>query len=144
MTSPLNINLIIPFNDNKGMRLKLYRREIEAFRDNLDSRVVEIREELQSLFGDGFELNISPRSDGNSKKYYWRFKSAKRDRKYNRLQAESVRSYLLPFGDERWQRVKSIEEELIYVNANLKLIKGMLDAIDQSEEELSSFRQNLP
>ena len=141
MSSPLNINLLIPFKDNKGLRLNLYRREIEAFRSDLDARVADFREDLISLFGKDFELNLSSRSDGNTKKYYWRFKSAKRDRKYNRLHAESVSSYLLPFGDERWQRVKSIEEELIYINANLKLIKGMLDAIDQSETELNQFRQ---
>ena len=135
MTLPLNINLIIPFKDNKGRRLSLYRGEIETFREGLAGRVEELKEELGELFGEAVELTIAARSDGNSRKYYWRFKSSKRDRKYNRLHTDSVVDYLSVFDDSRKLRLREVEEELIYVNANLKLIKGMLDAIDQSVEE---------
>lgn len=133
---PLNINILIPFKDNKGQRRNLYRLEIVRFSERLDSRVVELRSELIDMFGPDFALNITARSDGNSKKYYWRFKSSKRDRKFNRLGVSSVLEYLAEFDDQRRLRVKEIEEELIYINGNLKLVKGMLDAIDQVEEEL--------
>lgn len=133
---PLNINILIPFKDNKGQRRNLYRLEIVRFSERLDSRVVDLRSELIDLFGADFALNITARSDGNSKKYYWRFKSSKRDRKFNRLGVSSVLEYLAEFDDQRRLRVKEIEEELIYINGNLKLVKGMLDAIDQVEEEL--------
>lgn len=113
----------------------MYRNEIELFKDNIGMRVEDLKEELASLFGEDFELTIAPRSDGNSRKYYWRFKSSKRDRKYNRIHTDSVVDYVSMFDDARRLRLKEIEEELIYINANLKLIKGMLDAIDQSVEE---------
>ena len=35
---------------------------------------------------------------------------------------------------------KDIEEELIYLNANLRLLKGFIDAIEQSESELVDLR----
>ncbi|QFT57169.1 hypothetical protein [Microbulbifer sp. THAF38] len=141
MSSPLNINLIIPFKDNKTGRLNLYRNEIEWFKENLAIRVEDLKEELTSLFGEGFELTLAPRSDGNSRKYYWRFKSSKRDRKYNRLHTNSVVEYVGMFDEARKLRLKEIEEELIYINANLKLIKGMLDSIDQSVEERAELRK---
>jgi hypothetical protein len=140
MSVPLNINLIIPFKDNKAGRLKLYRKEIEAFKEMLGQRVEELKEELVSLFGENFELTLAARSDGNSRKYYWRFKSSKRDRKYNRLHADSIVEYLRVFDDERKLRLKETEEELIYINANLKLIKGMLDSIDQAVDEKAELR----
>tara|TARA_A100001015_G_scaffold244980_1_gene280774 strand:- start:1397 stop:1831 length:435 start_codon:yes stop_codon:yes gene_type:complete len=140
MSSPLNINLIIPFKDNKAGRLNLYRKEIEVFKEMLGQRVEELKEELVSLFGENFELTLAARSDGNSRKYYWRFKSSKRDRKYNRLHAGSIVEYLRVFDDERKLRLKETEEELIYINANLKLIKGMLDSIDQAVNEKAELR----
>ena len=54
MSVPLNINLIIPFKDNKAGRLNLYRKEIEAFKEMLGQRVEELKEELVSVFGRGF------------------------------------------------------------------------------------------
>ena len=140
MSVPLNINLIIPFKDNKAGRLNLYRKEIEAFKEMLGQRVEELKEELVSLFGENFELTLAARSDGNSRKYYWRFKSSKRDRKYNRLHADSIVEYLRVFDDERKLRLKETEEELIYINANRKLIKGMLDSIDQAVDEKAELR----
>lgn len=140
MSVPLNINLIIPFKDNKAGRLNLYRKEIEAFKEMLGQRVEELKEELVSLFGENFELTLAARSDGNSRKYYWRFKSSKRDRKYNRLHADSIVEYLRVFDDERKLRLKETEEELIDINANLKLIKGMLDSIDQAVDEKAELR----
>ena len=140
MSVPLNINLIIPFKDNKAGRLNLYRKEIEAFKEMLGQRVEELKEEMVSLFGENFELTLAARSDGNSRKYYWRFKSSKRDRKYNRLHADSIVEYLRVFDDERKLRLKETEEELIYINANLKLIKGMLDSIDQAVDEKAELR----
>jgi hypothetical protein len=115
--------------------------EIETFKLQLESRVAELKEELDEIFGDLFELTIAARSDGNSKKFYWRFKSSKQDRKYNRLQAESVVEYLSSVDDKRKLRVKEVEMELIYINANLKLLKGMKDSIEQSVNEAEMLLQ---
>ena len=135
MTIPLNLNLIIPFKDNKGSRLNLYRKEIEAFKNDLVERVEELKEELNVLCGKSFELTIAARSDGYTKKFYWRFKSSKRDRKYNRLNTELIIEYLKNMSDAVKLGLKEIEEELIIINANMRLIKGMLDSIEQSETE---------
>lgn len=141
MSFPLNINLIIPFKDNKGNRLNLYINGIEGFKIQLESRVDEIKLELDEIFFGKFELTIAARSDGNSKKYYWRFKSSKKDRKYNRLQADSVMEYLTSIDETRKLWVKETEMELIYINANLKLLKGMKDSIEQSENDVEMFLQ---
>lgn len=141
MTSPLNINLIIPFKDNKGERLKLYLGEIEVFKIQLFSRVEELKIELEEIFGDMFELTISPRSDGSTKKFYWRFKSRKQNRNFNRLYAESVVEYLSEIHDDRKCRVTEVEMELIDINANLKLLKGIKDSIEQSTKDKEMLRQ---
>jgi len=141
MSFPLNINLIIPFKDNKGERQKLYLAEIEVFKAQLESRVEDLKNELDEIFGAMFELSISARSDGSAKKFFWRFKSTKQDRKYNRLQADSVVEYLSRVDDKRKLRVKEIEMELIYINANMKLLKGRRDSIDQSVKELQMLLQ---
>jgi hypothetical protein len=36
-------------------------------------------------------------------------------------------------------KLKLVEEELIYINANLRLLKGMTDAIVQSETEMAGL-----
>lgn len=131
---PLNINLIIPFKDNKGERLNLYKLDIERFKAEIDARVDFLRNELDLKIGN-CAVTISARSDGNSKKYYWRFKSSERDRKYNRLQAKVLLDYIASMHPDIRLWLKEVEEELIYINANLKLIKGILDAIDQVIDE---------
>ena len=131
----LNINLIIPFKDNRGGRLKLFRIEIERFKNQLENRVDELKRSLEVVHGADFDLTIAARSDGHSKKYYWRFKSGKRDRKFNRLHAESIVEFLKQTNHGLTLHLKEIEEELILINANLKALKGMLDAIEQSIDE---------
>ena len=138
-----NINLLIPFKDNKGDRLKVVCSDVERFRKELDDRVDRLKNDIDAKIT-GSELTIAARSDGNSEKYYWRFKNSSRDRKYNRLHAEPVIEYLgvLNYDISAW--LVEVEEELIYINANLKLVKGILDAIDQvSEEKKDLFNVNL-
>ena len=139
MDSPLNINLIIPFKDNKRARRNLYRTEIDRFRSELEGRVTELRGDIEQLFGSEFELTISSRSDGTTKKFYWRFRSSKRDRKYVRLNANSVVEYFRTLNPDQVIKLKLVEEELIYINANLRLLKGMTDAIVQSETEMAGL-----
>jgi len=141
MSFPLNINLIIPFKDNKGDRLKLYLADINVFKGQLELKVEDLKNDLDEIFGTTFELTISARSDGSVKKYYWRFKSSKQDRKYNRLRAESVLKYLATVDETRRFRVKEVESELLYINANMKLLKGMVDSIELSMKEDQLLRQ---
>ena len=141
MSFPLNINLIIPFKDNKGDRLKLYLADINVFKEQLELKVEDLKNDLDEIFGTTFELTISARSDGSVKKYYWRFKSSKQDRKYNRLRAESVLKYLATVDETRRFRVKEVESELLDINANMKLLKGMVDSIELSMKEKQLLRQ---
>ncbi|MEQ8185822.1 hypothetical protein [Marinobacter salarius] len=48
--------------------------------------------------------------------------------------------YLKVFDPNQVLHLKDIEEELIYLNANLRLLKGFIDAIEQSESELVDLR----
>jgi len=139
MTNPLNINLIIPFKDNKGLRLKLYVGDIKTFKLQLEERVDELRSELDSLFAGKCKLTIASRADGNAKKFFWRFRSRDADRKYHRVTAEPVMEYLSTVHDAQMLRVREQEMELIYINANLKLLKGMMDSIEQSAEEIKAL-----
>ena len=43
--------------------------------------------------------------------------------------------------DKRKLRVKEMELELIYINANMKLLKGMKDSIKQSQNESEMLLQ---
>lgn len=139
--SPLNINLLIPFKDNIGERQKLYSIEIERFRKSLEDEVESIKSELDDLFGKEFEISIVGRSDGNSKRYYWRFKSSKKDRKFNRLNSASLSDYLTKFSDDQKKQLKDIERSIIYINANLKLVKGMIDSLAQCNDEIQSVHE---
>ncbi|WP_303287762.1 hypothetical protein [Marinobacter sp. SS8-8] len=141
MADSLNINLLIPFKDNSGARRNLYKAEIEKFRAQLDARASEIGDDLATIFGDNFELAISSRSDGTTRKYFWRFRSSKRDRKYVRLAAVSIQDYLRSLDREEVRHLKVLEEEIIYLNANLRLLKAMADSIEQSENEIAELRE---
>ena len=141
MADTLNINLLIPFKDNSGARRNLYKAEIEKFRAQLDARASEIGDDLATIFGDNFELAISSRSDGTTRKYFWRFRSSKRDRKYVRLAAVSIQDYLRSLDREEMRHLKVLEEEIIYLNANLRLLKAMADSIEQSENEIAELRE---
>ena len=141
MADSLNINLLIPFKDNSGARRNLYKAEIEKFRAQLDARASEIGDDLATIFGDNFELAISSRSDGTTRKYFWRFRSSKRDRKYVRLAAVSIQDYLRSLDREEMRHLKVLEEEIIYLNANLRLLKAMADSIEQSENEIAELRK---
>ena len=141
MNPSLNINLLIPFKDNKGARRNLYKIEIENFRAKLDGRASELGDDLVTLFGEDCEIAINSRSDGTTRKYYWRFRSSKRDRKYVRLSADSLKDYLRGLDPNQLIQLKGLEEELIYLNANLRLLKAMSESIDQSESEMAELRE---
>jgi len=132
---PLNINLLIPFKDNKGQRQKLYLGELSRFVDQLENRVGELKTEITDQYGQEFPLALVARSDGTSKRYFWRFKPSKMDRKYNRLYADSVVEFLEGYDRSRRLRLKEIEQEVIYINANLKLVKVINDTLERSKEE---------
>lgn len=144
MDSSLNINLIIPFKDNKEARRNLYRAEIGRFRAWLEERAAELRGDIEQLFGPEFELTIASRSDGSSKKFYWRFRSTKKDRKYVRLSTASIVEYLKTLNPDQVIKLKIVEEEIIYINANLRLVKGIMDSMLQSESEMAELRSMNP
>jgi hypothetical protein len=119
----------------------LYLADINVFKEQLELKVEDLKNDLDEIFGTTFELTISARSDGSVKKYYWRFKSSKQDRKYNRLRAESVLKYLATVDETRRFRVKEVESELLGINANMKLLKGMVDSIELMMKENQLLRE---
>ena len=137
---PLNINLIIPFKDNIGDKQRLHQRRLNDFKDELEFRVDELRSSLPVLFGEDFELAIMARGEAGTKRYYWRFRSNKRDRKYNRLDDAEVTDYIRNFHDSLRLRLGEIEEELIYINANMKVLNTFRDALNKSKKEILSVK----
>lgn len=119
----------------------MYLQEIERFRKALETEIESIKSELDDLFGKDFELSLVGRSDGNAKRYYWRFKSSKKDRKFNRLNSDSLHEYLNRFSDIQKTQLKEIERTIIYINANLKMVKGMIDSLAQCNDEIQSVHQ---
>jgi len=139
-TNPLNINLIIPFKDNKGDKQRLHAKCLKGFYDELEYRVEELRLDLPMFFGKDFELVILTRGGAGAKMYYWRFRSIKRSRKYCRLADEIVTDYISDLHADLRLRLREIEEDLIYINANMKVLYTFRDAMEKSKDELSSLR----
>lgn len=135
MSNPFNINLIVPFKDNKGSKRKLFVAEIESYKKDLEGRAVELKQDLETLFGDALKISIVARSDRGAVSYYWRYKSSKEDRKYRRLANEQMQEYLLTIDQHRRNALKGIEEDLIYINGNLKVLKSMTDALEKTQAE---------
>lgn len=138
--SPLNLNLIIPFKDNKESARKLYLGELIAFRGDLEFRVNELKSKLIDRFGSELKISIAARSDGGVKRYYWRFTSKLKKRTFNRLCEPQVQAYL----DSEFDRaailnLKEIEEELIYINGNMKIAKSIESTIKKFDEEVANL-----
>ncbi len=108
----------------------MFLRELNEFEEQLEDEIIEIKGELESLFDGSFGVGLVSRSDGTAKKYYWRFKSSKKDRKFHRLSAYAIQEYIQSLDLERKRFLKEVEENIIYINANIKLIKNMRDGIE--------------
>ena len=138
--SPLNLNLIIPFKDNKEPRRKLYLRELVVFRQELELRGAELKVGFDENFKGKSKLSISSRSDGGVKRYYWRFTSNLKKRTFNRLSDPDLRDYLtLDFDREGILGLKKIEEELIYINGNMKMVRNIESTLDRFDEEIGNL-----
>ena len=141
MPHPLNINLYIPFKDNKGARRARCRLELETFREEIIARAEELKEEVGQIFARGEGMSMLSKSDGNSKKYYWRIKAGEPSRRYFRLAADEPRAIFERTSEICQMRLIEIEQEIISLNANLRLVKGMLDSIDQYEQEQEDLQR---
>lgn len=135
MNLPLNINLILPFKDNKGFRQKLLDNELCSFESELLEHVESLKCSLAERSVASLKITIMPRSDGSVKMYYWRFKSSKQSRAYSRLSAPIFKTYLDSLDYETVVTLKKVECELIYINFNLKVIKSLRGAIAKCNEE---------
>ncbi len=138
--SPLNLNLIIPFKDNKESARKLYLGELIQFKESLEFRVSELKTKLVDRFGSELKISIAARSDGGVKRYYWRFTSKLKKRTFNRLCDHQVQAYLFSeFDRAAILSLKEIEEELIYINGNMKIAKSIETAINKFDEEVADL-----
>ncbi len=138
--SPLNLNLIIPFKDNKDFSKKLYMKELSQFRDDLEGRVVDLKSKLNERFGSALKISIASRSDGGVKRYYWRFTSKLQKRTFNRLCEPQLQAYLnAEFGRSAILSLKEIEEELIYINGNMKIARTIETTLKKFDEEITSL-----
>ncbi len=139
INSPLNLNLIIPFKDKKGIRKNRLLLELRKYEEQLHQSVVDLKSELSKAFKSSFGLSITKRTGTTSNKYYWRMTSRNSKRTFNRLFDEPILKFL---GDGFSRRevadLKKVEDELILINANLRLVYHLKGSIIDSESELKS------
>lgn len=140
-TSPLNINLIIPFNSNKGEHgeeLKIYEGRLNDFETSLHERAKEVAEDLQDLVGDEFPMMVAKRAYGNSTRYLWRSRG-KKDRKYRKFEEAEFQDQVKRLADFQQRAIRAMAKDLVYINENLKVVTVMLDAIKSSRSEVQSI-----
>jgi hypothetical protein len=135
------INIYIPFKDIKGIRQRRFLTDSESVLTDLEKRVGDLKKEVQTLFGDKLQIAIVGRSDGGALAYYWRYRSTQKDRKFRRLANQDWKDYIGTLDKTRLGALRTIEDELIYMNANVKLIKAMRDAIAKSNSEHDELYQ---
>ena len=56
---PLNLNLIIPFKDKKGIRGNRLLLELKKYEEQLHQRAVDLKAELLTAFKSSFGLSIT-------------------------------------------------------------------------------------
>lgn len=127
--SPLNLNLIISFKDNKeGVHARLLR-EIDDFAGELDERVSQIKGEIETLFGTDFPLSIYVRALKTTRTYFWRYRGKAAQRKYARLTDSIFKPVVTSLHPDQVITLRSIESELLTINANLLVIHALKNAI---------------
>lgn len=141
--SSLNLNLIITFKDNKPGAHSQLLREIEEFAAEMDCRVSEIKEELGPLFGNDFPMTIAARSLKSAKTYYWRFRSRNAQRRYARLVDPIFGSAIAKLHPDQKITLRSIENELLAINANLIVILSLKSAISDLSEARTMLSQTV-
>jgi len=134
---PLNLNLIIPFKDKKGIWKNRLLLELNKYEGQLHQRVIDLKAELLKAFKVSFGLSIAKRAGTTSNKYYWRMTSRNSKRTYNRLFDEPILKFLEDgFSRREVADLKKVENELILINANLRLVYHLKGSIKDSEREL--------
>ena len=135
MTSSLNLNLIIPFKDNRDA-FTSYVLSLDSFRDELEGEVVRCQSVLESLFSSNQKITIASRSSGSAKKYFWRLTGTGMNRSYSRLNDEHIKPVIETMNRNQLILLIEIEETLVYVNGNMKAIRGMLDSIKMVKHDI--------
>jgi len=138
--SPLNINLIISFKDNKrGWRSRL-DREIEAHMILIEERVQEIKEEMIPIFGPDFEIGIFARANRAARSFTWRYRATSKNRKHARLCDPSFSEVWSRLHHDQRIVLRSIEQELLALNANLSILGAIKNASSEYDDSVEDLR----
>ncbi|POP51573.1 hypothetical protein C0068_16690 [Zhongshania marina] len=140
--SPLNLNLIISFKDNKERGHTQLLREIDDFAVELDDRVSEIKGEMEPLFGKDFPLSIYVRALKTTRTYFWRYRGKAAQRKYARLTDPIFQPVVASLHPDQLITLRSMESELLTINANLVVVHALKNAladIAQGRERLAEL-----
>ncbi len=134
---PLNLNLIIPFKDKKGLKKNLLLQRLSVFETQLHERVTLLKEEIADTISNHGGLAIAIKKSRGLAKYYWRLTTRSSKRMHTRLFDGSIQEFVQKRFDDREQHILIYaEEELIYINENLKLVNTIqtsLERVDQLE-----------
>lgn len=135
------INIYIPFKDNKDeTKQSLFLGRLKADSDRIEKRIEALRADAEVLAGD-IKIGVVCRSDNGTPTYYWRYKSKTKNRKFHRLSNKDLFEYLCSFTTERMDTLIRIEEEIIYCNANLKILYKYRSEISKTNSELNKLNE---
>ncbi len=104
-------------------------------------QINDIKQQLIELTNDKFPLSIQKRRTGIYDQYFWRFKSnnSTDSRRFVRLYHEDLEDYLETCGHDFTLQLKRIEEKLIKLNANLRLIATLTAIVIEYNEQTSKL-----
>lgn len=135
------INIYIPFKDNKdGRKQSHFLGVLNVDIQNIDKKIDSLISDAKVLVGD-IDIGIVCRSDNGTPAYYWRYKSKIKGRKFYRLSNDDLFDYLCTLPSRHIDTLGGIEEDLIYCNANLRIIYKFKNEIKKTNLEIEDLNR---
>jgi hypothetical protein len=135
--SPLILNLLLPFKDNKR-KLDLLYQDFEVYIDELVQAGEEVKESTLSSLGGNVPVTVAARGGRYGRKYFWRFRAKGANRKMARLSDSLFEDAIRSLHYEQRVGLLAAERELLAINANLEMLGVMKSVVDQYRSELDS------
>ena len=136
----MSSNPIFEFSSIKQQALLLVH--IERLKETSVCDIDNIKLQLSELTLEQFPLSIQKRRVGAHDQYFWRFKSSKgnnQQRRFVRLSHEDLEDFLETCQHDFLLQLKRIEEMLIKLNANMRLIASLGAIVSDYNQQMKSL-----
>lgn len=131
---------IFEFSSSKQQALLLVH--IERLKEMSVCDIDDIKLQLDELTLEQFPLSIQKRRVGAYDQYFWRFKSNKgnnQQRRFVRLSHEDLEDFLETCPHDFLLQLKRIEEMLIKLNANMKLVASLSAIVSDYNQQMKAL-----